>query len=77
MAIERKLNYKSVLKMYFRLLLFLFDESQRVTEVSYLSSRFLTSVLMLTATQHELLIKSDYRFGPRKGKVFNFLTRAN
>ena len=63
--------------MYFRLLLFLLDESQRVTEVSYLSSRFLTSVLMLTATQHELQIKSDYRFGPRKGKVFNFLTRAN
>lgn len=77
MAIERKFNYKSVLKMYFRLLFFLFDESQRVTEVSYLSSRFLTGVLILTATQHELSIKSDYRFGPRKGKVFNFLTRAN
>ena len=77
MAIERKLNYKSVLKMYFRLLLFLFDESQRVTEVSYHGSRFLTGVLILTATQHELSIKSDYRFGSRKGKVFNFLTRAN
>ena len=77
MTIERKFNYKSVLKMYFRLLLFLFDESQRVTEVSYLSSRFLTGVFILTATQHELSIKSDYRFGSRKGKVFNFLTRAN
>lgn len=62
MAIERKfisMGYKSVLKMQFRLLPFRFDESQRVTEFTYLSSRFLSSVLTIAAMQYEFLIKSD------------------
>ena len=53
------MGYKSVLKMHFRLLPFRFDESQRVTEFTYLSSRFLSSVLTIAAMQYEFLIKSD------------------